>query len=122
VNHHFVDWTQVGAPTVAADNAIHGAWIHGEPCAAWRKLDLASHQATLTVNGAVVRRGQGAAVLGHPLNVVAWLANELQAQGKQLKAGDYITTGVISDVYLAQPGDELQADFGLLGKVILHFH
>jgi len=68
-----------------------------------------------------VRRGQGSAVLGHPLNVVAWLANELPKQGKQLRAGDYITTGVISDVYLAQPGDQLQADFGLLGSVVLGF-
>lgn len=121
VNHRFVDWTQVGAPTVAADNAIHGAWVHGEPATAWRDLDLATHQATLRVNGEIVRRGQGAAVLGHPLNVVAWLANELQAQGKALKAGDFITTGVISEVYYAQPGDILQADFGLLGKVDVRF-
>jgi len=121
VDHRFVDWTQVGAPTLAADNAIHGAWVHGAPYADWRELDLAHHEATLTVNGTIVRRGQGSAVLGHPLNVVAWLANELPKQGKQLRAGDYITTGVISDVYLAQPGDQLQADFGLLGSVVLGF-
>lgn len=121
VNHRFVDWTQVGAPTVAADNAIHGAWVHGAPYPAWQAQDLATHQAILRVNGEVVRRGQGSAVLGHPLNVVAWLANELQVQGKQLKAGDFITTGVISEVYFAQPGDVLQADFGLLGKVDVKF-
>lgn len=121
VDHRFVDWAQVGAPSVAADNAIHGAWIHGQAYAGWRDLDLANHVATLTVNGIVQRRGQGSAVLGHPLNVVAWLANELPQHGKQLKAGDYITTGVISEVYLAQPGDQLQADFGILGSVSLAF-
>lgn len=121
VDHRFVDWTQVGAPSVAADNAIHGAWVHGQAYAKWRELDLANHTATLTVNGIVQRRGQGSAVLGHPLNVVAWLANELPEQGKRLKAGDYITTGVISEIYFAQPGDVLQADFGLLGSVELIF-
>ena len=121
VDHCFADWTQVGAPTLAADNAIHGAWVPGKPYADWRTLDLARHEATLTVNGTVVRRGRGSAVLGHPLNVVAWLANELPKQGRQLQAGDYITTGVISDVYLAQPGDQLQADFGTLGIVTVTF-
>ncbi len=121
VNHRFEDWAKVGAPSIAADNAIHGAWVHGTPYADWRRLDLAQHKARLLVNGATVRQGQGSAVLGHPLNVVAWLANELPRYGKQLKAGDFITTGVISEIYLAQPGDQLRADFGGLGVVEVAF-
>ncbi|CAN5380953.1 2-keto-4-pentenoate hydratase [soil metagenome] len=121
VSHHYEDWAKVGAPSIAADNAIHGAWIRGAPYADWRALDLAQHKAQLTVNGKTVRQGQGTAVLGHPLNVVAWLANELPRYGKQLKAGDFITTGVISEIYMAQPGDQLRADFGRLGAVALTF-
>lgn len=121
VSHRFVDWTQVGAPSVAADNAIHAAWIHGAPFAGWRALDLAQHAVSLTVNGQLVRQGQGAQVLGHPLNVVAWLANELPKHGKQLQTGDYITTGVATEVYLAAAGDQMRADFGVIGSVELMF-
>ena len=121
VSHRFVDWTQVGAPSVAADNAIHAAWIHGTPFAGWRALDLAQHAVSLTVNGQLVRQGQGLQVLGHPLNVVAWLANELPKHGKQLQAGDYITTGVATEVYLAAAGDQMRADFGVIGSVELMF-
>lgn len=119
VNFRFVDWTVVGAPSIAADNAIHGAWIHGEPMAEWQQLDLATHEVTLTVNGQQFDQGTGAAVLGHPLNALAWLANELPLHGKQLRAGDLVTTGVCMDVYFAQTGDRLVADFGMLGKVEL---
>ena len=121
VSHRFVDWTQVGAPSVAADNAIHAAWIYGAPFAGWRDLDLAQQEVSLTVNGQRIRQGQGAQVLGHPLNVVAWLANELPKHGKLLRAGDYITTGVATEVYLAAAGDQMQADFGVIGRVELMF-
>jgi 2-keto-4-pentenoate hydratase len=119
VSHRFVDWTQAGALGLAADNAIHGAWVHGDHYTDWRELNLAEHEATLSVNGAIVRRGTGANVLGHPLNVIAWLANELPVYGKMLRAGDFITTGVICDVYLAEAGDVIRGDFGVIGAVEL---
>ena len=117
VDHRFVDWS-VGALSVAADNAIHGCWVRGEPFTHdWRSLDLASHKVTVTVDGAFATSGTGAAVLGHPLNVVAWLANELEAFGRQLKVNDWITTGVCTDVFEANAGSEIVADFGTLGVV-----
>lgn len=119
VNFRFVDWTVVGANSIAADNAIHGAWVHGEPVTAWQHFDLATHAVTLTVNGRQFDRGTGAAVLGHPLNALAWLANELPRHDKQLCAGDLVTTGVCMDVYFAEVGDHLCTDFGALGRVEL---
>lgn len=120
VNFRFVDWTVVGAHSIAADNAIHGAWIYGAPVTAWQQLDLAAHQVRLTVNDQLFDTGSGAAVLGHPLNALAWLANALPCYGKQLRQGDAVTTGVCMNVYFAQAGDQLRADFGVLGQVELN--
>lgn len=120
VDHRYHDWNAVGAPALLADNAIHGAWVYGAPVATgWRGLDLAAHPVSLVVDGARVLPGSGAAVLGHPLNVVAWLANELPKFGRRLSKGDRVTTGLTTDVYLAGPGDCLEADFGPLGRVEL---
>ena len=117
VNHRFIDWS-VGALSVAADNAIHGCWVPGPAFGGdWRDLDLATHEVKGIVNGELITTGDGSAVLGHPLNVVAWLADELPEFGRQLKAGDYITTGVATDVFFADAGDEVVADFGELGAV-----
>jgi 2-keto-4-pentenoate hydratase len=122
VDHHLGDWSRYDALSLIADNAIHGAWIPGTPYAAWRDLDLATHHVTVNVNGKPNTSGQGKAALGHPLNVLAWLANELPKQGKSLKQGDRITTGVCTDrVYLAQQGDTVQADFGVMGTVEIRF-
>ena len=121
VEWHYEDWTAAGALSLIADNAIHGAWIAGQPYPAWRDLDLTTHEVRLIVNGQVITQGTGAAVLGHPLNVVAWLANELPKYGGALKAGDRVTTGVCTDVYEGKSGDSVRADFGVVGGVDLVF-
>jgi 2-keto-4-pentenoate hydratase len=121
VDHRYHDWKTVGAPSLLADNAIHGAWVPGEPYAGWRDLDFATHPVTLTVNDSRTLSGSGAAVLGNPLTVVAWLANTLPQFGRQLRRGDRVTTGVTTDIYLAKAGDRLVADFGEMGRVLLDF-
>ncbi len=42
-------------------------------------------------------------------------------KGSGSQAGDYVTTGVTTDIYDAQPGDHLTADFGPVGAVELQF-
>ena len=121
VDHRYHDWQAVGAPSLLADNAIHGAWVAGEPYPGWRDLDFATHPTALVVNGERTFPGSGAAVLGNPLSVVAWLANELPRFGRRLCRGDRVTTGVTTGIYLASPGDRLTADFGPLGRVGLDF-
>ena len=121
VDSRFNSWTTVGAPSLIADNACHGAWVKGALLSDWRHLDLAAQAVELRVNGSVVQRGSGSAVLGHPLNALQWLVHRLHAQGIGLKAGEYVTTGVTTDIYDAQAGDHLIADFGPVGSVELHF-
>jgi 2-keto-4-pentenoate hydratase len=121
VDHRYHDWKMVGAPSLLADNAIHGAWVPGEPCAGWRDLDFATHPVAFTINRTRTLPGSGATVLGNPLNVLAWLANELQRFGGRLRRGDRVTTGVTTDIYLAKAGDHVAGDFGPMGRVEMEF-
>ncbi|MGF1600205.1 MAG: 2-keto-4-pentenoate hydratase [Acidimicrobiales bacterium] len=120
VDHRFTDWS-VGALRVAADNAIHGWWVEGQPVIEWHDLDLGAAEVTVRSNGEVITSGTGANVLGHPLNVLAWLADELPRFGRQLRAGDLVTTGVVTDVFEAGRGDTIIADFAGLGSVEVTF-
>ena len=121
VDHRFHDWRTVGAPSLAADNAIHGAWVMGEPVRDWRHFDLSTHSVSVIVNGAPWRVGSGANVLGNPLNVVAWLANELPKHGRTLRKGERVSTGTTAEVYFASAGDCVRADFGPLGAAEVRF-
>jgi len=52
-----------------------------------------------------------------PINSRVGLANTLCDQGKALKGGDLVSTGVCMDIYHAEPGDSIVADFGCWGTV-----
>ena len=122
VEHHFAGLDRFTPESFAADIAIHGAWIHGTPVDDWRALDLAAQPTRLLVNGEERLTGSGGNVLGHPLEVVAWLANELPRHGLTLSRGDFVTTGVTTDViYPAEAGERLTADFPGIGRVELGF-
>lgn len=122
VEHHFAGLDRFTPESLAADNAIHGAWIHGAPVDDWRGIDLAAQPTRLLVNGEERLTGSGGNVLGHPLEVVAWLANELPRHGLALAEGDFVTTGVTTDViHPAEAGERLTAEFPGLGRVELRF-
>lgn len=121
VDSRYRDWTQAGALALVADNGETGAWVRGQPIADWHGLDLGGHPVSLTVNGDRVRDGVGAKVLGHPLNALTWIANALCLAGGGLRAGDLVSTGTCTEIYSAEAGDRLTADFGALGRVSLEF-
>jgi 2-keto-4-pentenoate hydratase len=121
VDSRFDSWTTVGAPSLIADNACNAAWVRGPLVRDWQHIDLAAQPVQLFVNGNLLREGTGSAVLGHPLNALVWLVNSLSARGLGLKAGQYITTGVTTEVYMAERADAITADFGTVGKVDLSF-
>ena len=121
VDSRYNDWTSIGAMSLIADNACNAAWVKGELITDWRNIDLAAQAVRLSVNGQVVREGSGSAVLGHPLNALHWLANSLASRDIGLQAGQYVTTGVTTEVYMGQQGDWITADFGSLGTANVVF-
>ena len=122
VDHRYADFTVVGGNALIADNAIHGASILGKADDRdWQAFKLDEQAVTLLVNGRVQETGTGANVLGSPLNAMAWLGNCLQSQGRQLKAGDIVTTGTACAVYNAAAGDDITVNFGEMGSVSMSF-
>lgn len=118
VETHYSAWMEAGAAQLVADNAIHGWWVRGEAVRDWQRFDFPRHEVRLFANGTLVRQGSGANVLGDPFAVLCWLATELPKYGKRLKRGDFVTTGLTTEIFLASSGDVLRADFGVLGEVI----
>jgi 2-oxo-hept-3-ene-1,7-dioate hydratase len=65
--------------------------------------------------------GLAAAVLNHPANGVAWLANKIAPHGEHLNAGDVVLGGSFTRPTQAQAGDTFHVDYGPLGAVSFRF-
>ena len=108
-------------PGIIADFAAHCGFVAGPGVANWAEIDLAAVTVKGLVNGSATNEGSGAAVLGHPLNALAWLADALVADGGRLKAGDIVSTGTTLGIVIPQPGATITGDFGDLGTVSVTF-
>jgi 2-oxo-hept-3-ene-1,7-dioate hydratase len=84
-------------------------------------VDLRWAGAMLYKNGVIEETGLAAAVLGHPANGVAWLANKIAPHGEQLNAGDVVLAGSFTRPTAAVAGDNFHADYGPLGAVTFRF-
>lgn len=118
----YTDFTVVGAPQLIADDACADRFVLGPPAGAtWRGIDLAAHRVMASLADGRSFAGQGSNVLGDPRAALTWLANELSTLGVPLAAGQVVTTGTCMVPVAIAPGDEVTADFGLLGKVAVRF-
>jgi 2-keto-4-pentenoate hydratase len=104
---------------VTADGGVNVALVTGQWATDWRGLDLKSHRVCMTINGEPRGHGEGARALGHPMNVLVWLANQQSRFGRGLLAGDIVSTGTCTGLDRVAPGDHAVADFGSLGCVEL---
>jgi 2-oxo-hept-3-ene-1,7-dioate hydratase len=84
-------------------------------------VDLRWVGALLYKNAVIEETGLAAAVLNHPANGVAWLANKIAPYGEELRSGDIILGGSFTRPTIAARGDVLHAEFGALGSISMRF-
>ena len=118
VDSRFADWRIKLADTVA-DLASNGAVAMSDDLVPLGDLDPRLIGMVLTRNGELVDTGAGAAALGDPLAVVAWLANTLAANGIALEPGHLVMTGALHAAVPMADGDVFRAEFDRLGEVVV---
>lgn len=116
IDSRIADWNITLADTVA-DNGSSGALVLGTTPMRIDATDLGLIGCVLTRNGDIVATGAGAAVLGHPLNSVLFLANSLGALGRSMSAGSVVMAGSLTAAVPVSPGDRFTATFAHLGSV-----
>ncbi|HEX9474568.1 MAG TPA: fumarylacetoacetate hydrolase family protein [Steroidobacteraceae bacterium] len=111
----FIDSDAVTQLERIADNFMNELLILGPSLPEWRALALADLALELRVDGKPVFQGRGGHPLGDPLLPVIWLANHLHEHGRQLRAGEIVTTGSCSGLRHVQAEQSVSAFFTGLG-------
>ena len=117
----YVDYPSLDTPTLIADDFFHHACVLGPPSESMRPEALRDVTASMTINGVQVGRGTGTDILGEPLQVLCWLANNAAAWGTPLLAGDVILLGSLVQTQWVQAGDAVTVTNDPLGEVAADF-
>jgi 2-keto-4-pentenoate hydratase len=116
VDSRFADWRIKLCDTVA-DMASNGAVAISDNVVPLDGIDVRLIGMVMSRDGALVDTGVGAAALGNPLAVVAWLANTLATDGIALEPGHVVMTGALHAAVPMAPGEEYLAEFDRLGSI-----
>ncbi len=122
VDDRYADFRILTTETMIVDDFFQSACVLGPEIADWQNIDLAGLVGHTIVNGAEVGSGQGADIMGHPLNALAWLANNLNDLGHPLKAGEFILLGSMVECQWLSPGDQIVMQNSELGEISAHFY
>lgn len=116
IDSRITDW-KIGIVDTIADNASGGGVVLGGTARRVQDVDLRLGGCLLHRNGQLAGTGAGGAVLGSPLNSLAWLANVLGERGEGLRAGQVVLPGSITASIPLAPGDVVTAAFAGIGSV-----
>lgn len=117
----FIDRRKISEYAVLGDLLNNGAYCYGAAVKDWRRLDVATPEASIAINGKEVRRAKAGTPGGHPKRLLTWLANHAAARGLPLKAGMIITTGSHTGMLDAPPGATVTARLESIGEAVLQF-
>ena len=80
-------------------------------------VDVRHIGGALYINGELEESGVASAVMGNPVNSVAWLARKLDEFGVHMEAGHAILSGSFIRAHPIAAGHSIVADFGPLGQI-----
>jgi 2-keto-4-pentenoate hydratase len=110
-----------GPGHVVIDSVCDGAWcggivLGGNPRRP-NQLDLREVGVRLVINDELRTEGRSSAVMGNPVNAVAWLANKLGGYGVEMRPGHVVMSGSCITIARIRAGDVVAADFDVFGRV-----
>ena len=117
IDSRYTDY-RFGLPDVVADNTSAAGVLVGDPVPLAAVGDLALLNCEVEIDGTVVHRATGAAILGHPLRAVQLLTEHLQRHGESLPAGSVVLAGALTDAVPLLPGRQYRLSIERLGTIV----
>lgn len=118
IDSRIVDW-RIRLQDTVADNGSSARVVLGAERHRPGDLTLDDMETELEVDGRVVETGNTSAILGHPAEGVAWLANAISRFGVGLKAGHVVLPGTCTRSYRINKHREARGRIQGLGEVRL---
>ena len=106
-----------GPAVIASDFGNNAGLLLGAEVTDWQTRSLESLNCESRIDGAVVGRGNAAAVSGGPLAALAFALRCNARRGRPLRAGEFVSTGAATGVHSIAAGQAAEAVFTGIGNL-----
>lgn len=120
IDSRITNWNIKLQDTIA-DNGSSALVVLGDVRVRPHDLVLGSLETRLLLDNVVVETGNTSAILGHPAEGIAWLANAVGAHGVALEAGHVLLPGTATRSHRIAGHRSARAEIDGLGSVELNF-
>lgn len=115
VDDRSADYSSLDVRSLVADNSWNAGIVLSEFATQWPDLEAALGRASK--DGVPFGEGHGRDILGHPFNSAAWLATQLAARGRALKAGQVVMTGSVMKTVFPEGAASYRFELEGIGSV-----
>jgi 2-keto-4-pentenoate hydratase len=119
VDSRYQDFRSLDRLLVLADNFSNGGLVYGAAASGWEGIDLVHPPIVVTADGKPLADCTGLRA-GHPIDLAIAAVNHARERGG-VAAGTVVTTGTHTGMVFVEPGANIVADFGRLGRVEVSF-
>ena len=112
VNSRFTDLVRPGAPSLIADNAVSSVIVQGHSLGLDELQTRALDQLVVALSGTEQVAATGASALGHPLNVLQFVARKAIQWGTPIARGELVITGTCTGLTPPAAGMSIIGRFG----------
>jgi len=120
VDSRYTDFRALDRLQVLADNFSNGGLVYGAAASGWHGMDLAHPPIRVTADGKDFAECTGLRA-GDPIGLFVALVNHVAKERGGIPAGTFVTTGTHTGLVFTEPGAQIRADYGPLGRVEVSF-
>jgi 2-keto-4-pentenoate hydratase len=120
VDSRYIDFRSLDRLQVLADNVSNGALVYGAAASGWQGMDLVHPPIAVTESGRDFAECTGLRA-GDPIGLLIDLVNHVATARGGVPEGIFVTTGTHTGMVFTEPGAQIGADYGPLGRVDVSF-
>jgi 2-keto-4-pentenoate hydratase len=120
VDSRYIDFRSLDRLQILADNFSNGALVYGAAASDWQGMDLIHPPIAVTADGKDLAECTGLRA-GDPVGLLTLLVNHVAKERGGVPAGTFVTTGTHTGLVFIEPGVQIRADYGPLGRVEVSF-
>jgi 2-keto-4-pentenoate hydratase len=120
VDSRYIDFRSLDRLQVLADNFSNGGLVYGAAASGWEGMDLVHPPIRVTADGKDFAETTGLRA-GDPIGLLVELVNHVARARGGVPSGTFVTTGTHTGLVFTEPGAQIRADYGPLGRVEVSF-